>query len=76
MMTAANGDVKRARRKGGPAASVPQALFHVNVVGTGSMRSNYLVSADGQRLLINKVVEKQNSASITVVLNWLALLKR
>lgn len=39
-------------------------------------RINYAVASDGQRFLINTVLETANNAGITVVLNWTQALKR
>jgi len=39
-------------------------------------RTNYAVTADGQRFLINRVVQAANDAGITVVLNWPQSLQR
>ena len=36
----------------------------------------YAVTADGQRFLINAVVDKEPSAPLTVVVNWAADLKK
>jgi len=36
----------------------------------------YDVSADGQRFLVNTLVEESTSAPITLVVNWPALLKK
>ena len=47
-------------------------LFLVNVFGVD--RNDYAVTADGERFLINSVVE-QTGTAITVVTNWLAALK-
>ena len=54
-------------------AGSPVPLFQTRVGGTGGAirrgRQQYVVSADGQRFLMNTVVE-QASAPLTVVLNW------
>jgi hypothetical protein len=39
-------------------------------------RSNYAVSADGKRFLLNVRVEDKNKAQFTVMLNWRAGLKK
>ena len=39
-------------------------------------RSNYAVSADGKRFLLNVRVEDKNIAQFTVMLNWQAGLKK
>jgi eukaryotic-like serine/threonine-protein kinase len=56
----------------------PVPLFQTKVfppVSTGA-RNNYVVAADGQRFLVNNVVEENASHPITVVLNWTAQLKK
>jgi Tol biopolymer transport system component len=56
-------------------AGVPKPLFETRVDSiTGAPL--YDVSADGQRFLINVPVEENAPASVTVVLNWTADLKR
>ena len=56
------------------AGSVPTVLFPMNAkAGNGY---SYAVAADGQRFLINRLVEGNNPAPITVVLNWTSDLKR
>jgi hypothetical protein len=54
-------------------AGAPVALFQTRVGGIGGAirqgRQQYVVSADGQRFLMNTVVE-QATAPLTVVLNW------
>ena len=57
-------------------SGVPKELFDTHVPLTGNpYRSNYAVTADGQRFLINTRVEDAPSA-INVILNWTALLKK
>ena len=57
-------------------ASVPRGLFDVRVPLSGNpYRTNYTVSADGQRFLVNTRVEEPVSP-IRVVLNWTALLPK
>ena len=41
-----------------------------------SQRSGYDVSPDGQRFLKNTLAEEAESAPITLVVNWPALLKK
>jgi Tol biopolymer transport system component len=48
-------------------------LFQTHMVGN---RHEYDVSADGQRFLVNSAPEQEASAPITVVLNWIAGLKK
>ena len=37
---------------------------------------HYDVTADGQRFLVNTLIEEPPAAPITIVLNWIAGLKR
>jgi hypothetical protein len=54
----------------------PKPLFDVRVPLTGNpYRSNYAVTADGQRFLVNTRIEGA-PAPINVILNWTALLKK
>jgi len=56
-------------------AGTPQALFNLHTpIVTAPFGSTYAVSPDGQRFLVNRVVEGGSSTSITVVLNWQAAL--
>jgi Tol biopolymer transport system component len=61
-------------------AEVPVALFDVNVgryiPGLLAGMYHYDVTADGQRFLVNTLVEEPTASPITVVLNWIAGLKR
>jgi hypothetical protein len=56
----------------------PVPLFQTRVAPTNSIgtRNNYVVAADGQRFLVNNVVEDSASQPITVVLNWTTQLKK
>jgi hypothetical protein len=58
-------------------AGVPRALFptHIPALST-PYRSNYVPAADGQRFLVNTVVEGSDAPPITVVLDWMAALKK
>ncbi len=53
---------------------VPQSLFVTRTRMTGLTGSfepaQYDVSADGQRFLINTLVEEEGATPITLVLNW------
>jgi serine/threonine protein kinase len=56
----------------------PTPLFQTRVnpsISTGE-RNNYVVSADGQRFLVNNMVEDGASQPINIVLNWTAQLKK
>ncbi len=57
-------------------AGVPKVLFDTRVPLTGNpYRSNYAVTANGQRFLINTRIEDAPSP-INVILNWTALLEK
>ena len=53
--------------------SLPKPLFDTRI--RGGLRA-YAVSRDGQRFLINDLIESSGPSPITVVLNWTADLKR
>lgn len=53
------------------AAPVPLFATHIGGAVEGIIRQQYMVSADGQRFLMNNVVEQANTP-LTVVLNWKA----
>jgi WD40-like Beta Propeller Repeat len=49
----------------------PRALFRARVPFAGSLfRTNYDVTADGRRFLVNTVVEGAGATPITVAVNW------
>jgi Tol biopolymer transport system component len=49
----------------------PQVLFNTGITtGFVDRRNQYVVTRDGQRFLVNISAEDENSAPITVVLNW------
>jgi len=57
-------------------AAVPQRLFQTRIpIGSNPYRSNYAVTGDGQRFLVNTAVD-HDPTPIHVVLNWTGLLKR
>jgi serine/threonine protein kinase len=59
------------------AAGVPKTLFQTRVPLTGNpYRTNYAVSRDGQRFLVNTSSDEGLSSPLTIVLNWTALLER
>ena len=58
-----------------PVAGIPQVLFPI-YGPTLLQRSNYEVTADGQRFLVNAFVEDAVRAPITWVLNWTAELEQ
>jgi eukaryotic-like serine/threonine-protein kinase len=57
-------------------AGAPTELFEQETARLTSFRNSYAVSADGQRFLINAVVDATGSAPISVVVNWAAELRR
>ena len=54
--------------------SVPTALVPMNAKASNGY--SYAVAGDGRRFLINRLVEGNKPAPITVVLNWTSDLKR
>jgi eukaryotic-like serine/threonine-protein kinase len=58
-------------------AGPPKLLFQTRIrpASPGEERSCYSVTADGQRFLVNDLVE-ENAPPITLVLNWISNLKR
>ena len=62
----------------GFAAGLPVELFETRAqtVSISSQRAHYAASADGQRFLVNNIVQRANLAPIEVVLNWTAGLKK
>ena len=56
----------------------PVALCQTRVPPSNftAARNNYIVAFDGQRFLVNDVVEGAESQPIKVVLNWTAQLKK
>ena len=55
-------------------AGLPRALFEVRLPGI--LRNRYVVSANGQRFLVNALVDQPQQGPITVLVNWPAALKR
>jgi serine/threonine protein kinase len=55
--------------------SAPKPLFATRVSGYNAP-NRYVVSADGQRFLINSAAGELNQTPISVVLNWTSTLKR
>ena len=59
------------------AAGTPHALFDVEVPEpTAPYPTDYAVSADGQRFLVNTVVDQPTRPALTVILNWTAALNK
>ena len=60
----------------GPSFGIPKPLFQTRVVhGVGTNRTHFVPSRDGQRFLVNMATDAVPSP-ITVVLNWVATLKK
>ena len=60
-------------------ASSPMELFQLRLdmsQGLDGIRNHYDVAANGERFLVNSLVEETPSAPITVMLNWTAALKQ
>jgi Tol biopolymer transport system component len=53
-----------------------RSLFQLSEPAAGMFRGSYDVSPDGQRFLVNTVVDEGPRPPITLVVNWPALLKR
>ena len=56
-------------------AGIPRALFDLRINSINGF-SDYDVTADGQRFLVNTLVEQNARSPVTVVMNWTADLKR
>jgi hypothetical protein len=57
-------------------AGVPKTLFAARILTLTAYRNHYAVTADGQRFLINSMIEEIGTGPISVVVNWTADLKR
>lgn len=57
-------------------AGVAMKLFDTRALTTSDFRNHYVVTADGQRFLINSFPEDRGATPINVVKNWPALTKR
>jgi len=57
-------------------AGAPQPLFDVRVSESGTHPYQYAVSAGGQRFLVNTAGEATAESPLTVVVNWLAGVRR
>jgi hypothetical protein len=53
-----------------------EALFELPPIRENPRRSQYGVTPDGNRFLVNVIQEEKKPRAITVVLNWPSLLKR
>ena len=58
-----------------PVVGIPHPLFQVSFRRTPAQRNVFDVTADGQRFLVNALVEGAHSAPITWVLNRAAALE-
>jgi len=54
----------------------PVSLFEFRAGTLQVIYAPYAVTADGQRFLINEVVDTETNAPLTVVVNWAADLKK
>jgi len=59
-------------------AAGPQALFEARVPSVTSRFNGfpYAVAADGKRFLVNTSVDDTSETPLTVVVNWLAAVKK
>jgi len=58
-------------------AGAPHALFDIEVPEANPpYATDYAVTADGQRFLVNTVVDQQTHPALTVILNWTSGLKK
>ena len=58
-------------------AGAPHSLFDVEVPEAHPpYPTDYAVTADGQRFLVNTVVDQPTRPALTVILNWTAGLKK
>jgi Tol biopolymer transport system component len=58
-------------------AGTPTPLFDVEVPeATAPYPGHYAVTADGQRFLVNTVIDQPTRPALTVLLNWTAALKK
>lgn len=56
--------------------SIPKVLFQTQITANIESRNHYVVTADGQRFLINTPLKEIATAPINVVVNWSATLKK
>jgi hypothetical protein len=57
-------------------AGGPRELFTVRTPAPNPFKRNYQPSADGQRFLVNTVLDEgQTSKALTVVMNWRSVLR-
>ena len=62
------------------APQAPVRLFQTRIAGGavpgGPNKQQYDVSSDGQRFIINTLIEENSSSPITVILNWMTARSR
>ncbi len=51
-------------------AGIPRPLFRMRATGLVDCRNHYVVHPDGQRFLVNALVEEGDASPISVVVNW------
>ena len=56
-------------------AARPEPLFETPALGNNPRRGQYFAFDNGNRFLMNALVEETKPRAITVILNWPALLK-
>ena len=56
-------------------AGIPAVLFEAPMPQI-IPRNRYVAAANGQRFLVNTAVDDKSTPTFTVVLNWMAALKR
>jgi hypothetical protein len=57
-------------------AGIPAALFEIGATPGMGLRHQYCVTSDGERFLVVRATETQETSPITIVLNWTADLKK
>jgi hypothetical protein len=58
-------------------AGTPHALFEVEAPeSVAPYPTHYAVTADGQRFLVNMVLDQPTRPALTVMLNWTAVLRK
>jgi eukaryotic-like serine/threonine-protein kinase len=57
-------------------AGAPYALFHVSLPNLGGFRTVFGLSPDGQRILVNQLLEGTSRTPVSVVANWDAELNK
>ncbi len=58
-------------------AGAPHPLFDVEIPEAAApYPTHYAVTGDGQRFLVNTVVDQPDRAAFTVIVNWTEMLKK